>query len=66
MSLYTVSELIERLQSMRLDDPQLADGMVIEEAAEALKRLSRPYSEREPPHCPTCGCSPPSIEACNE
>jgi hypothetical protein len=21
-----------------------------------IARLSRPYSEREPPHCPTCSC----------
>jgi hypothetical protein len=27
------------------------------EAAEEIERLSRPYHEREPPHCPTCSCS---------
>jgi hypothetical protein len=57
MSLYTIGELVVRLQGMTLSDPTLADGQVIHEAAEALLRLSRPYHEREPPHCPTCDCN---------
>lgn len=33
----------------------------LEQAADQLERLSRPYSEREPPHCPTCSCGMPTI-----
>ncbi len=56
MKLYTVPELIERLKAINIMDISLADAQVMYEASEALKRLSRPASEREPPHCPTCAC----------
>jgi hypothetical protein len=40
VSLYTVPELITKLEGMDFDDCQLADAQVVHEAGEALKRLS--------------------------
>ena len=40
VSLYTIAELSVRLREIRLDDPNLSDGIVIEEAAEAIERLN--------------------------
>lgn len=52
-----------KVQSL-VDRLRVADGEVVpyhavklmQEAADELERLSRPWHEREPPHCPTCGC----------
>lgn len=38
MSLYTIPELIQRLEALDFDDSQLADGQVVYEAAQALRR----------------------------
>jgi ABC-type transporter MlaC component len=39
MSLFTLTELPEKLRGIHLDDPNLSDGMAIEEAAEAIEQL---------------------------
>lgn len=61
MSLYTVPELIQRLEAMDFCDADLSDAQVVYEAAEALKRFYPVHPDqtgktREPPHCPTCDC----------